>query len=155
MSPNSLSAFQEISPLPQVYKLNSRISRNNPTLALLNWRLIQFTCPRLTSLKSVWFICGRIDKFWSRSTARNFSSFLKKRESYKGKGQAHPRTGHKGPEGQKMYSSTFSLTSALDVVGWSTPRPGHFIPEKDPVPIVQDTGLTPGPIWTGAENLAS
>jgi hypothetical protein len=25
---------------------------------------------------------------------------------------------------------------------------------KDPVPIVQETGWAPGPVWTGAENLA-
>jgi hypothetical protein len=31
----------------------------------------------------------------------------------------------------QMYSSTLSLTSTLDGVGWSTPRPGHFIPEKE------------------------
>jgi len=30
----------------------------------------------------------------------------------------------------------FSLTSALDGGGWSTPRPGRFIPGNDPVPIV-------------------
>ena len=34
-----------------------------------------------------------------------------------------------------------------------TPRP-LFTPGKDPVPIVQETGWTPGPVWTGAENLA-
>ena len=39
--------------------------------------------------------------------------------------------------------------------GWSTPRPGRFIPEKDPVPIVQEAGWVPGPVWTAAENLAS
>ena len=29
-----------------------------------------------------------------------------------------------------------------------------FTPEKDPVPIVQETGWAPGQVWTGAENLA-
>jgi hypothetical protein len=29
-----------------------------------------------------------------------------------------------------------SLTLALDEVGWSTPRPGRFIPVKDPVYIM-------------------
>ena len=29
-----------------------------------------------------------------------------------------------------MYRSTLSLTSALDVCGWSTPFPGHFTPGK-------------------------
>ena len=34
-----------------------------------------------------------------------------------------------------------------------TPWP-LFTPGKDPVPIVQEAGWTPGPVWTGAENLA-
>jgi hypothetical protein len=41
--------------------------------------------------------------------------------------------------------------------GWVvsvTSRP-LFTPGKDPVPIVQEAGWTPGPIWTGAENLAT
>jgi hypothetical protein len=38
--------------------------------------------------------------------------------------------------------------------GWSTPRPGHFTPGKDPVPIVQEAGWAPEPVWIGAENLA-
>ena len=37
--------------------------------------------------------------------------------------------------------------------GWSTPRAGHFIAGKDPIPIVQEAGWAPGPVWTGAENL--
>ena len=40
--------------------------------------------------------------------------------------------------------------------GWGvsvTPRP-LFMPGKDPVPIVQEAGWAPGPVWTGAENLA-
>jgi hypothetical protein len=40
--------------------------------------------------------------------------------------------------------------------GWEvsiTPRP-LFTPGKDPVPIVQEAGWAPGPVWTGAENLA-
>jgi hypothetical protein len=30
-----------------------------------------------------------------------------------------------------------------------------FTPRKDPVTIVQEAGWAPGPVWTGAENLAS
>jgi hypothetical protein len=41
--------------------------------------------------------------------------------------------------------------------GWvvnATPRPLH--PRKtDPVPIVQKAGWAPGPVWKGAENLAT
>jgi hypothetical protein len=29
-----------------------------------------------------------------------------------------------------------------------------FTPRKDLVPIVQEAGWAPGPVWTGAENLA-
>jgi len=39
--------------------------------------------------------------------------------------------------------------------GWvvsSTPRP-HFTPEKDPVPILQESDWAPGPIWTGGRSL--
>jgi len=37
----------------------------------------------------------------------------------KGQGEVPTKTGHVGPEGEQRYSSTFSLTSALDVGGWS------------------------------------
>ena len=53
-----------------------------------------------------------------------------------------------------MYSSTLTSTSALDGGGWSAPRPGRFTPGKNPVSIVQETGWTPGPVWTDAENLS-
>jgi len=42
----------------------------------------------------------------------------------KGIGKFHPRRGHEGPEGEKIYSLSISLNSALD--GWvvnATPRP--------------------------------
>jgi hypothetical protein len=32
----------------------------------------------------------------------------------KGKGKGHPRTGYEGSEGEQMYSSTLTSTSALD-----------------------------------------
>ena len=38
--------------------------------------------------------------------------------------------------------------------GWvvsSMPRP-HFIPGKDPVPIVQEVGWAPRPVWTGGKS---
>jgi hypothetical protein len=35
-----------------------------------------------------------------------------------------------------------------------TPRP-HSTPGKDLVPIVQESGWAPGPVWTSAKNLAS
>ena len=53
-----------------------------------------------------------------------------------------------------MYSSILSLTSALDGGGLLTPRPCRFIPGNDPLPIVKVAGWAPGPLWTGAKNLA-
>jgi len=38
--------------------------------------------------------------------------------------------------------------------GWvvsSTPWP-HFTPGKDPVPILQEVGWSPGPVWTGGKS---
>ena len=62
--------------------------------------------------------------------------------------------GHEGPEGEYRYSCTLSLTSALDGDGWSSLPPGPFTTGNDPVPIVLQGGWAPGPVWTGAENLA-
>ena len=72
---------------------------------------------------------------------------------YKGRSKGLPITGHEGPEGEQMYSSTITSTLALDGGGWSTSRPRRFTPGKDPVPIVQEAGWAPGPVWTGSENL--
>jgi hypothetical protein len=58
----------------------------------------------------------------------------------KGKGKVHPRTDHEGPEGEQIYICTLPSTSTLDGGGWSTPRPGHFTPGKDPEPIVGPRG---------------
>ena len=33
----------------------------------------------------------------------------------------------------------------------STPRP-HFTPGKDPVPVLQEAGWAPGPVWTGGKS---
>ena len=68
--------------------------------------------------------------------------------------EGHPRTGHEGPEGEQMYSSTLPSTSELDGGGWSTQRPGRFTPGKDPVTIVQEAGWGSGPVWAVAGNLA-
>jgi hypothetical protein len=46
-------------------------------------------------------------------------------------------------------------TSALDKGGWSTSRSGGSTPEKrDPVPIVQEAGWAPGPVWMGMEKIS-
>jgi len=40
-------------------------------------------------------------------------------------------------------------------VGGQPHAPGRVTPGKDPVPTVQEAALAPGPVWTGADNLAS
>jgi hypothetical protein len=55
-----------------------------------------------------------------------------------GKGTVHPVTDHEGTEAE--HSSTVPSTSALDGVGWSTPRLGRFTPGKYPVPICRRLG---------------
>jgi hypothetical protein len=53
------------------------------------------------------------------------------------------------PCGQRRYSSYTFMTSALDGGEWSASRPGHALaPGKGPpVPIVQEAGLVPEPVW--------
>jgi len=53
-----------------------------------------------------------------------------------------------------MYSFTLSSTSAFDVGGWSTSRPGRFTSKKVPVSITKEAEWAPGPVWTVAEYLA-
>jgi hypothetical protein len=43
---------------------------------------------------------------------------------------------------------------ALEGGGRSAPRTGRFIPGKDPVPLAQEVGWAPGPVWPCAKNLA-
>jgi hypothetical protein len=46
------------------------------------------------------------------------------------------------------------MTTALEGGEGSASRPGRSLPPgKDPVPIVQEAGWAPEPVWTGAENL--
>ena len=65
-------------------------------------------------------------------------------------------TGREGPDGVQRYSSTISLTSALDGGGWFKPRPGNCTPgreSRNPL-YVQEAGLASEPIWTAKETLA-
>jgi hypothetical protein len=65
-----------------------------------------------------------------------------------------PVTGLNWPRGWiELWLYPF-MTSALEVDGWSAPRPGRFTPGKDPVRIVQEAGWALGPVWTCAKNLA-
>ena len=40
-------------------------------------------------------------------------------------------------------------------VGGQRHAPPAFTPGKEPVPILQEAGSSPGPVWIGAENIAS
>jgi len=70
--------------------------------------------------------------------------------SGKREGKGLHSQGHEDPEGV-LCIAPLSLTSALDVSGWSPPHPGLFTPGKDRVPIVYGAGWVTGPVWTGAE----
>ena len=58
----------------------------------------------------------------------------------KGKGKGHPRTGHDGPEGEQMYSSTLSLPSALEGVGGQRHAPAALTPRKTRYPLYRRLG---------------
>ena len=58
-----------------------------------------------------------------------------------------PRDGYR-------YSSTLSLTLELDGVGGRRHAPAALSPGKDPVRTVLEGGWAPGPVWTGAGNVA-
>jgi hypothetical protein len=56
------------------------------------------------------------------------------------------------PWGGVMYSSTLSLTSALDGVGGQHNAPATLPPGKTRYPLYR-RGWATGPVWPGAENL--
>ena len=62
------------------------------------------------------------------------------------------RTAHRGSRGIALL---FLEHDTRKVRGVSVMLWTLFIPGKDPVPIVQEVGWAPGPVWTGAENLAT
>jgi hypothetical protein len=52
--------------------------------------------------------------------------------------------------GERRYSSYSFSTTALDGGEWSASCPGHVLPQGKgpPVPIVQEAGWAPEPVWT-------
>ena len=57
-----------------------------------------------------------------------------------GKGKVLPRTGHEGPEGEQMYSSTLLSTSALDGVGGQRHAPAALPLGKTRYPLYRRLG---------------
>jgi hypothetical protein len=64
--------------------------------------------------------------------------------------QSSPATRHAGAWGERRYTSYSFSTSALDGGEWSASRPGRALPpgKGPPVPIVQEAGWAPEPVWT-------
>ena len=44
------------------------------------------------------------------------------------------------------------MTAALEGVSGQQHVPAALYPGKDPVPILQEAGWTPGPVWTGGKS---
>ena len=70
-----------------------------------------------------------------------------------GNGKGHPKQATKDQRG-KRYISTFSFTSALYWVGGQRHAPAALPPGRTQCPLYGRLGGPPGPVWTGAENLA-
>lgn len=68
------------------------------------------------------------------------STVSKTRELAVLKSKFLPVTHHEASEGELMYRSSLSLTSALDGGVWLKPRPGDFTPGKDTGPIYRKLG---------------
>ena len=65
----------------------------------------------------------------------------------KGKDKVLPRTGHKGPDGEKRYSFTLPSTSALDGVGGQHHTPAALPQGKTRYPLYRRLGGPQG--WFG------
>jgi hypothetical protein len=61
------------------------------------------------------------------------------------------RTAHRGRRGITLLFLNHGTERGCGVIATTRPL---FTPGKDPVPIVQEAAWAPGPVWTGAENLA-
>jgi hypothetical protein len=68
----------------------------------------------------------------------------------KGKGKVVPLRSIEAHLGYRRYSSYSFLTSALEGGEWSASRPGRALPpgKEPPVPIVEEAGWAPQPVWT-------
>ena len=68
------------------------------------------------------------------------------------RGKSVPVTGPVWPRGWVVVALLFhDRSNRKEWVVSSMPWP-HFTPGKDPVPIVQEAGWAPGPVWTGGKS---
>jgi hypothetical protein len=90
-------------------------------------------------------VCSEIAEINSKNGAKGI---------LKGTGKVRPRTNYDGPEGQQRCRSALSLTSAIDGGGCLRPRPGRFIPVKEPrYPLYRGAVWAPGRVWAETGNL--
>ena len=85
-------------------------------------------------------------------SSRNFSDQVDVTYS---EGQVHHTTDQGGPDGEVELYSTLSLNSALDGVGGQRHFPAALPTGKTRNPLYRGLSKSPGPVWTGTENLAS
>jgi hypothetical protein len=64
--------------------------------------------------------------------------------------KCYPATLHADAMGERRYSCYSFLTSSLDGVEWSAPRPCRALPpgKRPHVPILQEAGWASEPFWT-------
>jgi hypothetical protein len=74
----------------------------------------------------------------------------KQRHLFKRSPYNRPRRAHRGSKGIALLILDLGARRGR----WSAPRPGCFTPRKYQVPIVQEAGWAPGPVWTCVKNLA-
>jgi hypothetical protein len=81
---------------------------------------------------------------WGLGEPRTLLTLMKE------KGKAVPLHAMEAPGGDRRYSSSSFLTSALYGGEWSASRPGRALPpgKEPPVPIGQEAGWVPEPVWT-------
>ena len=97
------------------------------------WELVYF---KLSFMRSGWF------------EPRILSTY------FRCKGKVHPCTGRTVHRGSRGIALTFHDHGNRRGWGVSVTSRPLFTLVKDPVPIVQEAGWAPGPVWTGAENLS-
>jgi hypothetical protein len=92
--------------------------------------------------------CYHVNQFYTLQKLRQYINIVIL------KSEVLPIIGHEGPEDDSRYSSTHTLTSALDGVGGERHALATLLREGDPLLTVQDALSASGLVWMGAENLA-
>ena len=95
------------------------------------WQRYTFKCKyKLNKSWNAYKICSETLTLPPQGEERNENNTGQMISIYN-KSKFLPRTGHESPEGEQSYSSTLSLTSALDRGVFLTPLPGRFNPGKE------------------------